>query len=453
MRPRTLRRAFAHTIIIAGACCAAAGAALADTSTFRTTGAEQSFVVPAGVTRLHVVAIGGAGGVGGQNAGGGAGNPGAIATADLAVTPGELLYVEVAGNGGDADNAHGSQGTGGFNGGGHDGTGVGIGQDGGGGGGASDVRTVSSSSGPGSLSSRLVIAAGGGGGGGGNTLGGAGGPAGSPGSAGSPSGSGGEGGGAGTASAGGAAGNTPNGASTTATAGTLGVGGTGASGSVSTCGAGGGGGGGGLFGGGGGGAGGALSCAEAGAGGGGGGSSGFGAGTSATAVSVATSKVPIVVLSYFFKPHNTGRPSIAGHPLPGHNLTCEKGSWAGSQAAFAYRWNRDGQVIASAGSPGYGVRNGDAGHRLTCTVTAANQAGSSSATSASVTVPVCVVPRLVGKSLTTAKKLLKRAHCGVGRVSHRTARGAANRVLSQKPGFARRLPPGSKVALVVSQRR
>ena len=69
------------------------------TVTFTSAG-EHSFTVPAGVTSLHVIAIGGAGGTG--QGGGGAGGLGAMATADLTVTPGATLYVEVASAGGNA---------------------------------------------------------------------------------------------------------------------------------------------------------------------------------------------------------------------------------------------------------------------------------------------------------------------------------------------------------------
>src|SRR3954454_14345794 len=61
---------------------------------FNSTDAEQQYVVPAGVTALHVVAIGGQGGAG--TAGGGWGN---IVTGDIPVTPGQTVYVEVGGNG------------------------------------------------------------------------------------------------------------------------------------------------------------------------------------------------------------------------------------------------------------------------------------------------------------------------------------------------------------------
>jgi Glycine rich protein len=183
----------------------AAAPAQAATASFSSTGAEQVFSVPAGVTSLAVTAIGAAG----SAVGGAAGGRGATLSGTIAVTPGQMLYVEVG------DSGSGS--AGGFNGGGNPG-----------GGGASDVRTVPRAVGlmP-SLQSRLIIAGAGGGG-----YQNAGGDAGT-------AGGGALGGGAGTATAGGIGGDpgAPGG---------LGNGGDGGA-------AIGGGGGGGLFGGGGGG--------------------------------------------------------------------------------------------------------------------------------------------------------------------------------------------------------
>jgi hypothetical protein len=94
-------------------------------------GSEQPFVVPAGVSKIEVTAIGGAGG----STVAGPGNSGAKVTATLTVTPGQKLYVDFGGGGAGANG-------------------------GGNGGGASDVRSES-----GTLSSRLIVAGGGGGGG------------------------------------------------------------------------------------------------------------------------------------------------------------------------------------------------------------------------------------------------------------------------------------------------
>jgi hypothetical protein len=70
--------------------CSASGATV--TCPFAFTGDEQQFTVPGGVRRLHVELVGGRGF--GPNAFGGQ------VAADLAVTPGQVLYVEVGGPGG-----------------------------------------------------------------------------------------------------------------------------------------------------------------------------------------------------------------------------------------------------------------------------------------------------------------------------------------------------------------
>jgi hypothetical protein len=106
------------------------------------TGAEQTFVVPAGVSSVGVVGVGGEGGAGAAN--GGAGGFGATVTGDVAVTPGEVLYVEVGADGQSAPNED-TGGLGGFNGGGSGST-YGGSTASGGGGGASDVRTCSMTS-------------------------------------------------------------------------------------------------------------------------------------------------------------------------------------------------------------------------------------------------------------------------------------------------------------------
>ena len=136
------------------------------TEIFASTGVEQSFTVPVGVTSIRVSAIGSAGETGQVDSpfsSAAPGGYGADVAGELPVTPGEVLYVEVA------EKSFNGGGSGGFEG-------------GGAGGGASDVRTVPVAS-SGSLESRLLVA--GGGGGGGATFeegsGGRGGDAGTPG--------------------------------------------------------------------------------------------------------------------------------------------------------------------------------------------------------------------------------------------------------------------------------
>ena len=214
-----------------------------------TAAGEHAFVVPAGVTSVRALLVGGNGAAG---PGGAPGGTPATATATLSVTPGEALDAEVAGDGqlatAGVDGGFGGSGGGGF--GGEVITILGGVPDAGGGGGASDVRTCSiAASGCDSPASRLVVAGGGGGGGGPGGDGtipipaGPGGPADISGFAGggdgTPSDITGSGGGRGTAASGGAAGDGAN-------AGTLGTGGDGAPGIFT--GTAGGGGGGGIFG-------------------------------------------------------------------------------------------------------------------------------------------------------------------------------------------------------------
>jgi hypothetical protein len=239
--PRRLRRAglAAGLAALAGGCAPAA--AEAATVTFGYTGSEQTFVVPAGVSRVEVTVVGARGGR--------AADPwdtlpvgrGAVVSGSLAVSPGQVLYIEVGGAGRTSEGA--------FNGGARGGSNPGDGaSDPGGGGGASDVRTASRSN-IATLATRRIVAGGGGGAGAGNDA--RGGDAEAPGGGLQP-------GGGSTPTSGGTAGDELAGA------GTFGSGGTG--GSYPT-GSAGGGGGGGQYGGGGGGA--SAGTAEGSGGGGG----------------------------------------------------------------------------------------------------------------------------------------------------------------------------------------
>jgi fibronectin type III domain protein len=250
--------------------CTASGTTV--TCTF-SAGPEGAFTVPNGVSTVHVVAVGAAGG----GTLGGRGGPGAQVIADLGVTPGSTLFAEVAVGGGAG------------------------GADGAGGGGESDVRTCSITD-PGCppvgtvQDPRLIVAAGGGGagaaGGGGNGGdGGVGTSTCNPGTSGTKGtvgtvGGGGEGGGCASGGTGGSAG--PGGvAGTNGTADSGGAGGTTFHG--------GGGGGAGFFGGGGGGSNGASNGGGAGNGGGGGGGASFGP---AGGVFATASTGPQVTISY-----------------------------------------------------------------------------------------------------------------------------------------------------------
>jgi Glycine rich protein len=377
--------------IVLGAPSASASGSM--TSTFTTPG-ESTFTVPAGVTTITVDATGGQGGGGYTTPGGCEGGAGASVTGTLAVTAGEVLYVEVGGAGG--DDWHGTSYDGGVNGGGAGG-GDGAGYGGGGGGGATDVRTLSAAAGLTPTDSRLLVA-GGGGGGGEFTPGCTGGAAGSVPAAGGD-GDYATGGQPGTQTAGGSAG-TPNGNCTGPAPGSGGLG-TGGSGQPSPPGGcnGGGGGGGGFYGGGGGGA---ASSA-----------SGGGAGSSyleptATGVSISTADQAgdsnaangAVTISYTVavsRPSNTAPPAIAGTAKVGASLACGTGSWANGPTSYLYQWSRDGTPIAGATNATHTVQAIDEGNTLTCAVAAVNSAGAGvPVTSAGILVPVPVVAHCPG---------------------------------------------------------
>ncbi len=236
---------------VAAALAAPSAAAATTTTTTFSMPSEHAFVVPPGVTSLQLSLVGGHGGDSSTGALGGAA---ATEMATLAVLPGEILYAEVGGNGGNGDTLGNA--LGGTNGGGAGGSTAFGGLSGAGGGGASDVRTLSASS-AGSLASRLVVAGGGGGGGGGGLFGG-----GAGGNGGASDANGFDGapdtyhhaigaaGARGTPSVGGVAGSGTSVAPNAATPGVLGIGGDAGG---EDLGGGGGGGGGGIYGGGGGG--------------------------------------------------------------------------------------------------------------------------------------------------------------------------------------------------------
>ena len=84
----------------------ATGAAVGSPTIFGPVSCTQEYVVPAGVTRVQVTAVGGAGGAGqtltdphntatGFKVKGGSGGRGSSVTGDISVTPGEVLYVGV----------------------------------------------------------------------------------------------------------------------------------------------------------------------------------------------------------------------------------------------------------------------------------------------------------------------------------------------------------------------
>ncbi len=85
-------------------------------------------------------------------------------------------------------------------------------------------------------------------------------------------------------------------------------------------------------------------------------------------------------------PTNSAAPSISGSNVAGSTLTCSSGTWDDTNATLAYQWLKDGASISGATNSTHMTSDADVGVAITCQVTATNIGGSSSATSASVTV-------------------------------------------------------------------
>jgi hypothetical protein len=65
----------------------------------------------------------------------------------------------------------------------------------------------------------------------------------------------------------------------------------------------------------------------------------------------------------------------------------------------------------------------------------------------------CRVPRVVGRPLSTARRLVRRAGCRVGRVRSTRSARRRGRVLRQSPRAGIRVRRGTRVTLVVSRGR
>jgi hypothetical protein len=80
-------------------------------------------------------------------------------------------------------------------------------------------------------------------------------------------------------------------------------------------------------------------------------------------------------------PTNSSAPVISGTSIEGQTLTVSSlGAWTGSPT-YAYQWRRNGSVISGATGVSYILVTADNGLVITCTVTATNAGGSTSATS------------------------------------------------------------------------
>ena len=95
--------------------------------------------------------------------------------------------------------------------------------------------------------------------------------------------------------------------------------------------------------------------------------------------------------------------------------------------------------------------SGDCSGTGGCTV-AMSQARSVTATfTLQSSAPVCLVPKVKGKTLAAAKSALTQAHCSAGKVTKKFSKVKRGRVISQRPKPGTNLAAGAKVNLVISK--
>jgi beta-lactam-binding protein with PASTA domain len=63
----------------------------------------------------------------------------------------------------------------------------------------------------------------------------------------------------------------------------------------------------------------------------------------------------------------------------------------------------------------------------------------------------CHVPKVIGKSLKVAKKTLKHANCGLGKVKKAFSKKKKGLVIAQSPKPGKTLSRGAKVSLTLSK--
>jgi hypothetical protein len=146
------------------------------------------------------------------------------------------------------------------------------------------------------------------------------------------------------------------------------------------------------------------------------------------------------------------KPTIAiASPVEGHHY----GQGQAVAAAYTCADESGGSGIQSCtghvASGGHLDTQAPGGHSFT--VVAKDSFGNSASRTVNYVVdpPPCVVPNVKGKSLSAARRALTKAHCALGKVTKKpSSRVKRGKVISQKPGARKILPPASKVALTVS---
>lgn len=154
--------------------------------------------------------------------------------------------------------------------------------------------------------------------------------------------------------------------------------------------------------------------------------------------------IPPLTHSLTVNTAGSGSGSVTSSPA-GINCgsTCSHAFTAGTQVTLT--------ATADSGSTFEGWSGGGCSGTATCTVTLNSDATVTATFTANPPPPTqCIVPKLEGKKLGTAKIALRRAHCRVGKVTHvKSTRKHKNRVISQSPRPGTHLKKGAEVALKV----
>jgi len=89
-------------------------------------------------------------------------------------------------------------------------------------------------------------------------------------------------------------------------------------------------------------------------------------------------------------------PTLSGAAVSGQKLTATPGTWSPAPVTLAYKWQRDGVVIAGATGSSYVLTAADAGKKITVTITGSKDwyatASKTSAATAAVTLPALTSP-------------------------------------------------------------
>jgi hypothetical protein len=199
-------------------------------------------------------------------------------------------------------------------------------------------------------------------------------------------------------------------------------------------------------------------------------------------------------------PSNTTVPTITGNAIVGQTLNEVHAEWSNSPVEYIIQWERCDEYgitcgpISGATSSSYVLTAADVGHRIRVMENARNLTGEGvpiwSDSTAIVQEPGsekpeekptekpgggsggntgggsnpgggskppkkvvnCVVPNVKGKTLSQAKKLLSKQHCGLGKVTRSKPHGKHHgtyKVISQEPRAGKVLPKGARIALLL----